>query len=105
MTVHQCANVYNNPCRVHKRAVRRITKYLTRTSTYVYVLDTHQQSNTQIVVYRPHIEKVIKFYVDANFSSGWDQAYEENAENVMSYTGYVITYAGCPVLWCSKLQT
>ena len=19
--------------------------------------------------------------------------------------GYVITYAGCPVLWCSKLQT
>ena len=23
----------------------------------------------------------------------------------MSRTGYVITYAGCPVLWCSTLQT
>ena len=23
----------------------------------------------------------------------------------MSHTGYVITYAGCTVLWCSKLQT
>ena len=23
----------------------------------------------------------------------------------MSRTGYLITYAGCPVVWCSKLQT
>ena len=23
----------------------------------------------------------------------------------MSRMGYVITYAGCPVLWCSNLQT
>ena len=23
----------------------------------------------------------------------------------MSCTGYVITYARCPVIWCSKLQT
>ena len=23
----------------------------------------------------------------------------------MSRIGYVIIYAGCPVLWCSKLQT
>ena len=23
----------------------------------------------------------------------------------MSHTGYVIKYAGCPILWCSKLQT
>ena len=23
----------------------------------------------------------------------------------MSHTVYVITYAGCPVLWCTKLQT
>ena len=23
----------------------------------------------------------------------------------MLSTGFVVTYAGCPVLWCSKLQT
>ena len=26
-------------------------------------------------------------------------------KNVMLRTGYVITYAGCKLLWCSKLQT
>ena len=29
----------------------------------------------------------------------------ENADNVLSRTGYVICYAGCPVVWSSKLQT
>ena len=29
----------------------------------------------------------------------------DNPENLMSRTGYVIMYAGCPILWCSKLQT
>ena len=23
----------------------------------------------------------------------------------MSHTGYVIKYTGCPLLWCSKIQT
>ena len=49
--------------------------------------------------------KNIECYVDANFSGGWDQADANNAENIMSHMGYVITYAGCPVLCCSKLQT
>ena len=28
-----------------------------------------------------------------------------NPECVLSRTGYVIMYAGCPLTWCSKLQT
>ena len=44
-------------------------------------------------------------YVDADFSGGWDKAGASNLEAVMSRTGYVIKYANCPVLWCSKLQT
>ena len=28
-----------------------------------------------------------------------------DAENVMSRTGYVVMYTGCPLLWCSKMQT
>ena len=57
------------------------------------------------VVYRPYIERGIGYYVDAEFSGGWNEADANNAENVMSRTGYVITYMECPVLWCSKLQT
>ena len=39
------------------------------------------------------------------FAGGWAQEDASNAENSMSRMVYVITYAGCPVLWCSKLQT
>ncbi len=29
----------------------------------------------------------------------------ENADNVFSRNGFVIWYANCPIVWCSKLQT
>ena len=35
----------------------------------------------------------------------WNQADADNAENLMSRTGYVIMYAGCPIVWSSRLQT
>ena len=61
--------------------------------------------STQHVVYKLNKEKYIKCYKDSEFSGEWDQKYADNAKKVMSQTGYVITYAGFPVLWCSKLQT
>ena len=50
------------------------------------------------------IKKCINCYVDTDLSSEYAQADAKNAENIISRMGYVITYAGCPVLWCSKLQ-
>ena len=61
--------------------------------------------NTHSVVYRHNIEKYIEYYVYSNFEGWWDQAAADNAEYVMSCTGYKIMYVGCPLLWCSKLQT
>ena len=43
--------------------------------------------------------------MDAYFSGCWSQANTDNADNVMSRAGYIIRYAGCPIVWCSKLQT
>ena len=43
--------------------------------------------------------------MDADFAGGWQQADADSAENVMSRTGYVLMYAGCPINWVSKLQT
>ena len=37
-------------------------------------------------------------------AGGWDQADDNNAESFMSLTGYTITYAGRPVLCCSRLH-
>ena len=57
------------------------------------------------IVYKPDDKKMIEWFVDADFGEGWSKLVANNAQNVMSRTGYVITYAEFPVLWCSKLQT
>ena len=45
-------------------------------------------------------------YVDADFCGNWDQdTAEEDPSTAKSRTGYVIKYAGCPIVWQSKLQT
>ena len=105
MAVHQCANFFNNLRLVNKRAVIIIAEYLSSTSTYIYSPDVNQQLSTCGVVYNPDKEKGIECCVDADFSGRWDQDDADNAENCMPCMGYVMTYAGCPVLWCSKLQT
>jgi hypothetical protein len=47
----------------------------------------------------------IECYVDADFSGGWNITTSADADNVMSGTGFVITYANCPIYWASCLQT
>ena len=47
----------------------------------------------------------MEVYVDADFAGGWNKTDAKNVENVMSCTGYIIYYAGCPLIWSSKLQT
>jgi hypothetical protein len=48
--------------------------------------------------------KGLKVYADTDFAGGWCAADSENADNVLSRTGFVICYANCPIVWCSKLQ-
>ena len=76
-----------------------------RTSIYVDLPDVNLRLTTLGLVYRTDREKFINYYIDINFYGVWDQSDADNAEIVISRTGYVITYGGCPVLWCSKLQT
>jgi hypothetical protein len=47
----------------------------------------------------------IDSYIDADFAGGWNIATSADADNVMSRTGFVITYAKCPTYWASHLQT
>jgi hypothetical protein len=47
----------------------------------------------------------IECYVDADFAGGWNITTSTDAGNVMSCTGFVITYANCPIFWTSFLQT
>ncbi|KAL7464856.1 hypothetical protein ACHAXS_005184 [Conticribra weissflogii] len=92
MATHQCARFNTYPKLCHERAIKRICKYLLG-------------SMDKGLIFSPDISKGLECYVDANFAGGWASGETENPESVLSRTGYVIMYAGCPITWCSKLQT
>jgi hypothetical protein len=92
MAVHQCARFCIDPKLSHERAIQRIGKYLIGT------LDKG-------IIFKPDITKGVECFVDADFAGGWNQADAIDAGSVLSRSGFVIMYAGCPLTWCSKLQT
>ena len=92
MLVHQCARFNNDPKLSHERAVKRTCKYL---------LGTKDRGCICI----PDFSKGIQCFVDADFVECWTPEESCNPENVLSNTGYIIFYVGCPLIWCFKLQT
>ncbi len=92
MAVHQTARFSNQPMLSHKKAIICIGWYL---------LDTCSHG----IVYKPDTTKGLECYVDADFAGGWSQANSDYAKNILSCTGYIITYAGCPIHWVSRQQT
>jgi len=92
MATHQCARFNANPKLCHERAVKRVCKYL---------LGTMNKG----IIFQPDYSKCLECHVDADFAGGWTSGDSTNPEAVLSRTGFVISYAGCPIYWCSKLQT
>ena len=92
MAVHQCARFNANPMLCHEKAVKYIARYLLT-------------SQDKGIHYKPDHTRGLECYVDADFAGGWSSGDVTNPECVLSRTGYVIMYAGCPLTWCSKLQT
>ena len=43
--------------------------------------------------------------MDADFANGWDKENPGDPDNVLSRTGFIIFYAGCPLVWASRMQT
>ena len=90
--VHQCARFSANPKASHAAAVRNIVRYLIGTPAQGIVLQPNEHS---FVV-----------WADADFCGNWNR--DTSVSDTMtakSRSGYAITYASCPVLWASKLQT
>ncbi len=92
MAVHQIARFLVNPMRSYELAIMRIGRYLCNNCD-------------RGITYKVDRSKGIEVYVDADFAGGWSSADAENADNVLSLTGFVICYANCPLVWFSKLQT
>ena len=92
METHQCARFNNDPHLSHERSVKRIGRY---------ILDTRDKG----MIYRPDITRGLECYVDADLAGVWKDGNHDSPESVLSRTGFVIMYYGCPITWGSKLQT
>ena len=77
MAVHQTERFSINPMRSHELAIMRIGRYL--------------RDNTDGgITYKIDTSKGLEVYADADFDGAWDKADSDNADNVLSRTGFVI---------------
>ena len=91
--VHQCARFVSDPKREHGDAVRWLGRYLKGTRRMGTIL-------------KPLEGKDLEVFVDASFCGDWDPKEAAiDRDTARSRHGYVIMYAGCPLLWKSQLQT
>lgn len=90
--VHQAARFSSNPRQNHTEAVKRIARYLKGTMD-------------KGIIYKPTTHS-FEVWVDADFCGLWNRETAiDDPSTSKSRTGYVITYAGCPIIWASQLQT
>ena len=54
---------------------------------------------------KPDPRKQMELYVDADFAGEWTRATSLDPRASLSMTGFVLNYAGCPIVWKSTLQT
>jgi hypothetical protein len=91
MATHQLAQCCQDPRLSHEQATTRLGRYLAHTK---------DRGN----VYEADKSLGVECYVDEDFSGGWNITTSTDADNVMSCTGFVMTYANCPIYWASHLQ-
>ena len=90
--VHQCARHCSDPKMQHTIAVKRIGRYLLATKDRGLIMKPNQEG--------------MECWVDAAHATEWNSKTASNDSNTArSRMGYLITYAGCPVHWTSKMQT
>ncbi|KAL7477039.1 hypothetical protein ACHAW6_002860, partial [Cyclotella cf. meneghiniana] len=90
--VHQCARYTFHPTRCHELALIRIGQYLKNTMDKGLVMS-------------PSPHPCMDCYPDADFAGLYRHEVSLDPHCACSCTGYMILAFGCPVLWCSHLQT
>ena len=90
--VHQCSLYTHNNKASHDTDVKRICRYL-------------QGTKDNGLVFNPSKKPVVDCYADAYFARLWGHENTQDPICDRSITGFVVTFANCPLLWVSKLQT
>lgn len=90
--VHQCACICPDPKHSHGEAVKPIGRYLLSRREQGIILTPKQDT--------------VNCWVNASHAGEWKKETASNDEDMAkSRTGYLIMFAGCPLIWSSKLQT
>ena len=91
--VHNAARHSHAPKEPHSKAVQQIVRYLAGTQDKGMIL-------------RPNGDPMLEVYADAEFGGSWNkETASDDPDTARSRIGYVILYAGVPILWVSKLAT
>jgi len=90
--VHQCAKFASDPEESHVLAIMRLGHYLSETKESGLFFTPDSRS--------------FDLWCDADFSGNWDAATAHRDPSIAkSRMGFVITFAGSPIAWTSRLQT
>ena len=66
-----------------------------------YLLKTKNRG----IILKPDPTRGLECHVDADWAGSWQDQSSHDPLSAHSCTGYVITYAGCPIIWASKMQS
>jgi hypothetical protein len=90
---HQIANYSSDPRKEHGEAIVYLVRYLKGTRHLG-------------LKFKVNLTKGFECYVDADFSGAWNRAFAAtDPSTAKSRGGWIVFYAGCPIIWASKLQT
>jgi hypothetical protein len=90
---HQIAKFSADPREPHEDAILYLVCYLKKTCDLG-------------ICFAPNPEKGFKCYCDADFSGNWTASIADvDPSTSKSRSRWVVFYAGCPIIWSSKLQT
>jgi hypothetical protein len=81
----------NNPQRKHEEAVKHICRYLLKTKDEGMIL-------------HPNKTRGLECFVDADWAGSWQERSSHDPLSSHSRSGFVVLYAGCPIIWGSKMQ-
>ena len=83
--VHQCGRFTHNTKASNETAVKRICRYL-------------QGINYNGIEFNPSKKLAVDCYANADFAGLWGYENPQDPICAMSRTGYVVTFANCPLL-------
>jgi hypothetical protein len=86
--LHQCARFSADPKVEHEAAVKWLGRYLRAT-------------RDKGLIFRPKAQP-FDCRVDADLARNWDTTDSNHPSTARSRSGYIITYAGCPIISKSK---